>query len=306
MTPLRFTLRQLEYLVAVAEAGSIALAAQRINVSPPSISTAITQIEATLGLPLFVRKHAHGLSLTQGGAQCVAQAKQVLAAAAGMNELANTITGTVRGPLHVGCLLTFTQVIVPRLRRGFVDRYPDVTFRQFERDQSAIFAGLRNASLDVALTYDLDLPADLAFTPLLRLPPYVLFDAGHPLARRAQVTPDDLLGYPMVLLDLPFSVDYFQSLFAHTATRPLIAERTRDIAVMHALVANGFGYSIANIRPSPSHAADGQALCAVPLAGDVRPMHLGVLLPQGAQSSMTVRAFVDHCVQHVATQVVVA
>ena len=87
-----------------------------------------------------------------------------------------------------------------------------------------------------------------------------------------------------------------------TPPRALIAERTRDIAVMHALVANGFGYSIANIRPSPSHAADGQALCAVPLAGDVRPMHLGVLLPQGAPSSMTVRAFVHHCVQHVTPQ----
>jgi DNA-binding transcriptional LysR family regulator len=305
MTPLRFTLRQLEYLVTVADAGSIAVAAQRINISAPSISTAIAQIEATLGLPLFVRKHAHGLSLTQGGVQCVAQAKQVLAAAAGMNELANNITGKVRGPLHVGCLLTFTQVILPGLRRGFVDLYPDVTFRQFERDQSAIFEGLRNASLDVALTYDLDLPADLAFTPLLRLPPYALFDAHHPLANRAQVTADDLVGYPMVLLDLPFSVDYFQSLFAQCSTRPVIAERTRDISVMHALVANGFGYSIANIRPYPDRAADGQALCVVPLAGDVRPMQLGVLLPQGAQSSMTVRAFVQYCVQHMTVPAIV-
>ena len=52
---LRFTLRQLEYLVAVGQSGSITLAAERLNVSAPSISTAIAQLEAEFGLPLFVR-----------------------------------------------------------------------------------------------------------------------------------------------------------------------------------------------------------------------------------------------------------
>ena len=50
--PLRFSFRQLEYLVAVGEAGTIALAAQRVNVSSPSISSAISQLEADLGLQL--------------------------------------------------------------------------------------------------------------------------------------------------------------------------------------------------------------------------------------------------------------
>ena len=65
--PLRFTLRQLEYFVAVGEAGSIALASEKVNVSSPSISAAISQLEEEFGIPLFVRKHAHGLSLSQAG-----------------------------------------------------------------------------------------------------------------------------------------------------------------------------------------------------------------------------------------------
>jgi DNA-binding MarR family transcriptional regulator len=52
---LRFTLRQLEYLVAVGEAGTIAEAAHRLNVSSPSISAAISQLEAEFGVQLFVR-----------------------------------------------------------------------------------------------------------------------------------------------------------------------------------------------------------------------------------------------------------
>ncbi|MCE2494813.1 MAG: LysR family transcriptional regulator, partial [Alphaproteobacteria bacterium] len=51
--PLRFTFRQLEYVVAVGEAGSIAKAAKQVNVSPPSISASIAQLEAEFGVQLF-------------------------------------------------------------------------------------------------------------------------------------------------------------------------------------------------------------------------------------------------------------
>ena len=67
---LRFTLRQLEYFIAVGDAGSITQAAAKVNVSPPSISTAISQLEDEFGLSLFVRKHAHGLSLTPAERRC--------------------------------------------------------------------------------------------------------------------------------------------------------------------------------------------------------------------------------------------
>ena len=71
-------------------------------------------------------------------------------AAARLNDLANAITGQVRGPLSVGCLVTFAQLILPRLRRSFVTRYPEVEFRQYERHQAEILEGLRQARLDVA------------------------------------------------------------------------------------------------------------------------------------------------------------
>lgn len=295
--PLRFTLRQLEYLVAVGDCGSIALASEKVNVSSPSISAAIAQLEQEFGLPLFVRKHAHGLALTQGGRQFVEEARRVLAQAARLNDLANAITGVVRGPLNVGCLLTFAQVVLPALRRGFVDTHPEVEFRQFERNQSEIFAGLRQATLDLALTYDLAIPADLEFVALASLPPYAVLAADHPLAAAASVTPAELAPWPMVLLDLPLSADYFLSFFGGTGARPQIAERTRDMAVMQSLVGQGFGYSIANIRPWSDRSPDGRALRYVPITGPVRPLRLGLLLSAGARASLTVRAFVDHCRQ---------
>lgn len=293
--PLRFTLRQLEYFIAVGEAGSIALAAQRVNVSSPSISTAISQLEGDFGLPLFVRKHAQGLALTQAGRQMLAQARQVLAQAEALNRLAGEVSGSVQGPLAVGCLLTFAQLLLPQLRRRFEDDFPAVRIRQFELNQQDIFAGLLGGTIDVALTYDLEIPPTLRFIPLVELPPYVLVADTHPLAGLDSVTAGQLREHPMVMLDLPFSSDYFLSLLAAEGVTPRIAERTRDMAVMRSLVANGYGYAIANIRPLHDLAPDGRKLRFVPLVGAVRPMMLGLALVEGADAVLTLRAFVEHC-----------
>ncbi|WP_372613852.1 LysR family transcriptional regulator [Aquicoccus sp.] len=290
----RFSLRQLEYFVAVGRAGSIARAAEAVNVSSPSISSAIAQLEETLGLPLFVRRRAQGLSLTQAGRQVMEQASRVLAEAEALNRLAGEIAGSVRGPLAVGCLLTFAQIIVPALRRGFETRYPEVRIRQYERDQEGIFDGLRRAELDVALSYDMNIPDDLEFVPLLPLRPYAVMAADHPLAGQAEVTAAELAMHPMILLDLPHSAAYFLSFFDETGTPPLIGERTRDMAVMRSLVANGFGYGIVNIRPLNDLAPDGRPLSFVPLAGSVGMMHLGLVMARGAAGLPTIRAFIDH------------
>ncbi|MGL4278934.1 MAG: LysR substrate-binding domain-containing protein [Albidovulum sp.] len=291
---LRITLRQLEYFVAVGECGSIALAAEKVNVSSPSISAAIAQLEAEFGLQLFIRRHAQGLSLTQGGARFIESARRVLTEARGLNDLANDITGKVRGPLNVGCLVTFAQIVLPRLRRSFLDAWPEVEFRQFERDQAELFDGLRSARIDVAMAYDLEVPPDLTFLPLIDLPPYAVLSENHALARRESLTVADLAEEPMVLLDLPMSADYFLSFFAEARVTPQIAERTRDIAVMRALVGNGFGYSIANIRPMPDRSPDGQRLRIVPLMVPRPALRLGLLVSEGALNSCTIRAFVDH------------
>lgn len=292
---LRYTLRQLEYFVAVGEAGSIARASERINVSSPSISAAITQLEQEFGLPLFVRQHAQGLSLTQAGRQMLEQARIVLREAGAMMDIAGDIAGTVRGPMAVGCLVTFAQIVLPSLRRGFEAVYPDVRLRQLELNQLEIFSALRRSEIDVALTYDLALPADLRFEPLLSLPPFALVDETHPLAGHTDVTVEELKDHPMVLLDLPLSADYFLSFFDEIGVKPRVVERTRDMAVMRSLVANGFGYSIANVRPLNPLSPDGKPLRFIPIRGAARPMQMGLLMARDVEKSSAVRAFLTHC-----------
>lgn len=292
---LRYTFRQLEYFVAVGEAGSISLAADKVNVSSPSISAAITQLEKEFGLPLFVRQHAQGLSLTIAGKQMMAQAKIVLREAGALMDVAGDVSGKVHGPMTIGCLLTFAQVVLPSLRKSFETSYPAVTINQRELNQAEIFSGLRRAEVDIALTYDLDLPADLVFEQMAVLPPFVILDQAHPLAGHESLTIEELVPHPMVLLDLPFSSDYFLSFFTDVGAKPIIAERTRDMAVMRSLVANGFGYSIANVRPLSNQSPDGKPLVFIPLVGRVRPMRMGLLMANDADSANVIRTFVEHC-----------
>jgi len=300
--PLRFTLRQLEYFVAVGEAGSIAKAAEQVNVSPPSISASIAQLEAEFGVQLFVRKHSHALALTAGGRLFLKEAARLLNDADALHDIAGDIAEKVRGPLAIGCLLTFAQIVLPTLRRKFEDAYPEVRVRQFERNQGQLFEMLQRGEIDAALTYDLELSQDMTFEPLMQLPAYVMLPAAHRLAARAGITPEELVDEPMVLLDLPYSREYFLSAFQPKGLRPKIAERTGDIAVMRSMVANGFGYGIANMRPLNTMSPDGKLLVFVPLLDDIRPLTMGIALPNAEHRTLTVQAFIDHCRRFVVEQ----
>jgi DNA-binding transcriptional LysR family regulator len=298
--PRRFTLRQLEYFVAVGQAGSIAAASEAINVSSPSISAAIAQLEAEFGIQLFVRQHAQGLSLTPGGRRFFTEAKLLLEAADGLHDLAADIAHAARGPIGIGCFVTLAPLILASLRRSFEAAHPGVRVVQSEGDQERLLAMLRRAEIDVAITYDLEIPQDVAFAPLASLPPHAIVASDHRFAGLPTVPIEALAAEPMVLLDLPLSRDYFLSLFAAAGLRPRIAERTRDMAVMRSLVANGYGYALANLRLRTDRAPDGRPLSLVRLAGDPRPMALGIATMRSERRTRIVTAFEAHCRERIA------
>lgn len=291
----RFTLRQLGYFVAVGEAGSIAAAAQRINVSSPSLSTAISKLEAEFGVELFVRQHAQGLSLTLGGRRFFTAAKALLENASALHDVANDISEQVRGPISVGCLITLAPFVLPELRRKFETANREATVRQVEAHQGDLIRMLRRADIDIAITYDLAIPQDVHFEPLLALPPHALVSPEHPFSRRASVTINDLAPEPLVLLDLPFSSDYFLSLFETAGLKPRIAERTTHLPMVRSMVANNFGYGLLNVPSRNVDAPDGKPLRYLPIEGDVRPMQLGLVTMRSERKPGILRVFEEEC-----------
>ncbi|MCT7654322.1 LysR family transcriptional regulator [Oceanimonas sp. NS1] len=210
---MRFTLKQLRYFVVAGELSSVTRAAQELHVSQPSISSAILHLEEVTGLQLFVRHHAQGLSLTPSGRQFIVKAKQLLGQADGLAHYASTLGQDVAGQLRIVGFPTFTPILVPGLIRRFNQMYPAVNVQCDEKSQQDVIQGLHDGRYELALTYDLQIPAHIEFEPLMEFPPYAVMSQDHPLASRDEVSLQELAEHPMVVLDWPMSREYFFSLF---------------------------------------------------------------------------------------------
>ena len=292
---MRYTLRQLEYFIAAGETGSITLASERIHISQPSISTAISHLEQELAVQLFIRHHAQGLSLTPAGRSVLFEAKKVIAQVEGLYACASEARGQIRGTLSLGCMVTLAPMLAPELAHSFTKAFPATQVRHVEGHQEELLEGLRRSNVDVALTYDLQIPNDIAFAPLAHLPPHVLLSAAHPLARHSALTLKELEAEPLILLDLPLSREYFLGLFMKEGLNPNIGTRSAHQEVIRTMVANGYGYTLFNVRPRSDLALDGRKVVRVRLAGDHRPMIVGSATLKVLAETQLVRAFQTHC-----------
>jgi DNA-binding transcriptional LysR family regulator len=292
---LRITLRQLEYFVAAGEEGSIICAAERINISPPSISMAVSSLEREFGVQLFVRHHAQGLSLTHAGRILLEQSKRLLAQTDQLCSAAFDLSERVGGRLAVGCLITLAPMILPELIHSFMRLHPTTEVQPFEGNQEQLLHALQRAELDLLITYDLQLQPQMRFRPLVSLPPHVLLGENHRLAGRPFLTLEDLENEDFLLLDLPISSNYFLSLFQAAQIEPRILYRSTSLEVVRTMVANDQGYSLANALPRSDLALDGRRIVRVPLAGDHQPMTIGLASLADVQKSKLFLAFESHC-----------
>lgn len=292
---MRYTLRQLEYFIAAGETGSITLASEQVHISQPSISTAISHLEHELGVQLFIRHHAQGLSLTPSGRKVLFEAKKIVAQAEGLYHCASEAQQQIRGTLSFGCMVTLAPMLAPELGHSFTTAYPEAQIRLVERNQEELLEGLRRSEIDVALTYDLQIPADIDFSILTSLPPHVLVSENHPLARHSALTLEDLRDEPLILLDLPLSREYFLGLFMNEGITPNIVSRSAHQEVVRTMVANGYGYTLFNVRPRSDYALDGRKVVRVPLSGDHRPMQIGSATLKHLARTELVKAFETHC-----------
>ena len=292
---MRITLKQLEYFVAAGEMSSIKLAAMRINISQPSISSAISHLESEFGVQLFVRHHAQGLALTSSGKTMLREAKLMLRQAQGLYTIAGELNNEMRGQLSVGCMVTLAPMIAPELAHAFSERHPGVTLNMIEGSHQDLLRKLRQVEIDVAICYDLQVPADIEFEPLASLPPHVLLSRNHRLARRTSVELSELADEPMVILDLPQSREYFISLFESKDLAPTIVARAANQEVVRTMVANNYGFTISNVRPRNLTALDGRKLVSVKLAGEHMPMQIGISTLAQERKPMILTVFEQHC-----------
>ena len=297
---LRYTLRQLRYFVVTSEVLSFTAASKVLHISQPSISTSLAELESSFGVQLFIRHHASGLSLTQAGRDLLGMARNLLKNAEELHTSARELNVGLCGKIALGCMLSLAPAMLPKLLSQFSAELPNVEFETHEVGQEELLRGLRDGSLDLALTYDLALVDDIQFTPLCELHPYAILPKLHPLSRQPKVALDDLIDEPYVLLDLPHSRDYFGSLFDGLGRRPVPTFRSSQPEVVRGMVSNGLGYSILNFPLRSMQTVDGAEFAIRPFAGATRPLQLGIASLAAMQPRQIVQRFAQFCDEAVA------
>ena len=283
---MRYTLKQLRYFAAAGETGSVTRAAETVHVSQASISSAISHLEAVFGVQLFIRRHAQGLSLTPTGRRMLSQVNLLLKQADGLYQYAADLGESLSGSLEVGCFVTLAPVIMPALIRDFIQAHSSVRVNCHEGDYDELIEGLRQGRIEMAFMYDLSRDKDIEFLPVARFPAYAILSPDHPLAGKRSVSLRRLAAEPMVLLDLPHSRDYFSAIFQGLKLEPTIAYRTASPSMVRAMVANGLGYSLLNVRPRVDRALDGKPYVVVELREKVRPLQMGIAHVANVQSNV--------------------
>jgi DNA-binding transcriptional LysR family regulator len=272
-----FTLKQLRYFVLAAELKSVTKAAQRTNISQPSISSAIAELEDALGTKLFFRHHARGLSLTAVGHQIFVEAKRLLTQAERFSLVSGEFVRGLSGTIEVGCLLTLAPLVIPSLMKAVRTKYPNLTVGCRELDIKEIVEGLRNGTFEIAITYNLNLDSDIDFHGVRNFPPYAILSRQHPLTQHSRLNLRMLADEPMILLDLPYTRDYFQSIFESAGIAPNIVYRTTSPQMVRSMVASGMGYSILNARPPWRHSFDEHQYAIVELSERLPSLRMGLV-----------------------------
>lgn len=195
-----FTLRQLRYVVAVADTLSFRRASDLCHVSQPALSVQIQEVEAFLGVQVFERTR-RSVVLTPMGREIVDRARAVLRASDEIVDLARSARAPLSGPLRLGVIATLGPYLLPYVLSAFREEHPDLRLYLREEPSHRLERRLRAGEVDLILV---DLPVDmrgLDSLTLFREPLWLALPACHRLADRDVVAPADLAGEEFLLLE---------------------------------------------------------------------------------------------------------
>lgn len=287
------TLTQLRYFVKAATYSSMTKAADELHIAQSAVSAAIGQLEQQIGTQLFIRHRARGLALTTAGEEMLRDTRALLAHLDEVLDGASGHVDQVRGTVRLACFVTLTPFVLPRLLSDLGARHPDLEVDVIETSADAMLTMLRNGTAELAITYDLALGPALDTEFLGVAVPYVLLPPDHRLARRRSIRLAELTGEPMVLLDLPDSRDYFESMLTNAGVTPTIRYRSASYETVRGLVARGHGYSILNQLPAHRETYDGGTVAAVSIHDDVQGLPIVLARLQTVRATARARAVAD-------------
>ncbi|WP_125609660.1 LysR family transcriptional regulator [Specibacter cremeus] len=292
-----FTLTQLRYFAVVARLRSMTGAAAELLVTQSAVSTAVAELEKAVDAQLFVRNRSAGLKLTGAGSRFAQELDSFLDHADRLYESATGLSSTLSGALSVGVFAPLAPFRLPVILQMFHTRFPGVDVTFLEADLGELRTAVLDGRCDVAIMYGLGLDSRFQATVVERIPPHVLVAAGHPAARTPDVAVSlhDFADEPMILLDLPLSRDYYESLARAAGVVPKVHYRFSGYETVRSFVAQGHGYALLNQRVANDRPYSGGRVVALDLADELPPIEVALVRSAAITPTRRTLAFEQVC-----------
>lgn len=244
------SLRDLEYVVAVADEGHFGRAAERCNVSQPTLSVQIRKLENALGLTLFERSNRRVL-LTVAGQGIVRQARVVLSEAQRLLALAVEGRGSpLAGRLVLAAIQTLGPYYFPLVLRRLRQEFPLLTLALSEGRTAEILDGLRDGRIDAALVSLPVAVSGLTVSPLFLEPFRLACPADHALARGGPLRAEEIAGPDLLLLDEGNCLR--DQTIAACGPLRAAGRHATSLETLRSMVAAGAGYTLIPALAAPA------------------------------------------------------
>ena len=290
-----FSLRQLQYFVAVAENGSVSSAAHTLSISQSTVTEALRQLELDLGFQLLDR-HARGADLTLKGHHFLRHARKILGDVADARRaLSGNETTAITGRLSVGVTPLVAGYVYSDLIARFRRAFPGVAVEAVEDAGDYLEHLLIGGELDVAVMV---LPpgrrsASLQ-TEAVEVSPYrVWLPLGHPALAEERVSLRDLSNEPHVLLTIDEIAEASEIVWRRLGIRPPVAFRTRSVEAVRSLVATGAGVAVLPDLTYRPWSLEGDKIEARPLIDELPAVEVATAWRRGSPLSAAAAGFVS-------------
>lgn len=272
-----FTIKHLQYVVAVKKNGSISRASEAMAISVSSIREAIRVVECGLSISLFQRTPSKGAILTKDGECFISNAEKLISAYEDFNNSIYSLGSESIDEITIGVIANAGPLIMAPLIREFLERIPRVRIRLDERCGRDLVDLVRTGRHAVAFTFDDGIHDSLNFTKLFDTSIHVGLPPDHRLAYAPFVHLEELRDDPYILVNFDGAQRYYKGLFDYHGINPNLKFTVSSREMAKNLIQAGLGYSVFNMHPSNSNAVLPEGIFRIPLKSDYWCPSFGVI-----------------------------
>ncbi|MAL10396.1 MAG: LysR family transcriptional regulator [Maricaulis sp.] len=274
MSTLLPTLRQLSFLLALAEHGSFSRAAEASFVTQPTLSAGIKELEGILGVVL-VERGARGATLTPAGEVAVERARRALTEAEDLVQAARAAGEPLAGPFRLGVIPTIAPFLLPRVVPELRHRFRKLELFLREDLTGRLYEALKDRRIDAAL---IALPYEESGIETVSVGPDEFFFASardHRLANESSVTLSDVAGEKLLLLDDGHCLrDHAVSVCAESSARSDFA--ATSLHTLAQMVRSGLGATLLPRLAVEGGLTEGLDLAVIPFDPPIIGREIGI------------------------------